>query len=84
MARSGTPTSTASVPADLAEIGLADAPADAILMVEWAERWPAMPKRRLDIVLGFGPGDGRQITIEARGPGWQRALRALGVFGAAG
>jgi tRNA threonylcarbamoyladenosine biosynthesis protein TsaE len=63
---------------ELGEIGLADAPGGALLLVEWAERWPGLPARRLDIALDYAPGGGRDLTVAAHGAGWERALRALG------
>lgn len=65
-------------PEELAEIGLMDAPRNAILMVEWAERWPDLPRRRLDIFLEFEEGGGRRLIFEPKGPGWQRVMRVLG------
>jgi tRNA threonylcarbamoyladenosine biosynthesis protein TsaE len=62
---------------ELAEIGLADAPRDAILLVEWAERWPGLPARRMDIALDFAPGGGRDVTVTTEGGGWDRMFRAL-------
>jgi tRNA threonylcarbamoyladenosine biosynthesis protein TsaE len=68
-------------PGELGEIGLGDAPPDALLLVEWAERWPGLPPRRLDIALAFAPGGGRTVTVSPRGAGWEGALRALGALG---
>ena len=68
-------------PVELDEIGLADAPPDAILLVEWAERWPDLPQRRLEIALAIAPDGGRDVTVTARGAGWERARRALGALG---
>ena len=68
-------------PDELVEIGLADAPRDAILLVEWAERWPGLPARRVDIALDFAPDGGRDVTVTPEGAEWERVLRALEVFG---
>jgi tRNA threonylcarbamoyl adenosine modification protein YjeE len=68
-------------PEELAEIGLADAPPDAILLVEWAERWPGLPARRIDIALAFAPDGGRVVTVTTEGAGWGRVLRAIGAQG---
>jgi tRNA threonylcarbamoyladenosine biosynthesis protein TsaE len=69
-------------PDELVEIGLAGAPRDAILMVEWAERWPGLPARRMDVALDFAPDGGRDVTVTTEGAGWDRALRALRALGA--
>ena len=66
---------------ELEEIGLADAPADALVLVEWAERWPALPTRRLDIRLEFAPAGGRTLIVTPHGPGWAAALERLGTLG---
>jgi tRNA threonylcarbamoyladenosine biosynthesis protein TsaE len=71
-------------PDELGEIGLADAPADAVLLVEWAERWPGLPARRLEIALSYAPAGGRNVTVTPHGPGWTRAMRALEGLGAFG
>ena len=63
-------------PEELAEIGLSDALEHAILLVEWPDRWPGLPARRLDIALS-GAGEGREIAVTAHGQGWQHALDAL-------
>ena len=60
-------------PAETAELGLEDAFASAITVVEWAERLgPLLPDRRLTIELGFVPGapDARRAAVSATGPGW--------------
>jgi tRNA threonylcarbamoyl adenosine modification protein YjeE len=66
-------------PEELGEIGLGDLPPDAILLVEWAERWPGLPARRIDISLAFAPDDGRSVTVAAGGAG-ARILHALEVL----
>jgi tRNA threonylcarbamoyladenosine biosynthesis protein TsaE len=66
-------------PDEVAELGLADAPPDAILLVEWAGRWPGLPARRLDIALDFAGEEGRSLGLTPRGAGWERVLRMLGV-----
>jgi tRNA threonylcarbamoyl adenosine modification protein YjeE len=67
-------------PEELAEIGLPDALEHAILLVEWPDRWPGLPARRLDIALS-GSGESRKIEVTARGQGWHRALDALRAAG---
>jgi tRNA threonylcarbamoyladenosine biosynthesis protein TsaE len=67
-----------------AELGLDDALADAICLVEWPDRLGALtPARRLDITLSMAAGDdpmidpGRWIEVRAHGSGWDAALAAL-------
>lgn len=61
---------------EIAEIGLGDALDHALLLVEWPERWPDLPERRLDISL-TASGEGREIRVAAHGSGWDAALEAL-------
>lgn len=61
---------------EVAEIGLTDALAHAILLVEWPERWTGLPERRLDVALALA-GEGRDIAVTARGAGWEPAIAAL-------
>lgn len=63
-------------PEETAEVGLSEAADHAILLVEWPERWPDIPARRLDLALAPA-GEGRDIEVAAQGPGWERALGAL-------
>jgi tRNA threonylcarbamoyladenosine biosynthesis protein TsaE len=59
--------------AEIAELGLEEAFATAITLVEWADRLgPALPPRRLMLALDLLPGDedARSARIEAHGPGW--------------
>lgn len=65
---------------EIAELGLDEAFATAIAVVEWADRLgPAMPARHLAIVLDFVPGedDARTARITATGPGWDWLPAAL-------
>ncbi len=66
-------------PEEMAELGLADAPPDAILLVEWADRWPGLPARRLEIAIAFAEDGGRSLALTPQGQGWESALRALGL-----
>lgn len=61
---------------EIAEIGLEDALDHALLLVEWPERWPDLPERRLEITL-TAAGEGREIRIMAHGEGWETVLKAL-------
>jgi tRNA threonylcarbamoyladenosine biosynthesis protein TsaE len=55
-------------PGDAFELGLDDALADGITLIEWPERLgPLLPRRRLDVVLEAGAGSGRR----ARLTGWE-------------
>lgn len=70
-----------SGPEGCAELGLDDAFAEAIVLVEWPDRLGAMtPARRLALALDFaGPSeaDGRRLDVQATGEGWGPALAAL-------
>lgn len=68
-------------PDELDELGLADASREAILLIEWAERWRGLPARRLDIALDFTGEIARSLAITPHGTGWKRALGALGLPG---
>ena len=59
-------------PEETAELGLDDALATAITLIEWPDRLgPLRPARRLDLVLAFAPADAaRTVTLTAVGPGW--------------
>ena len=50
--------------------------ADAVTLVEWADRAPAaLPEDRLDIALRYVPEGGREIRIRPRGDRWNDAAR---------
>jgi tRNA threonylcarbamoyladenosine biosynthesis protein TsaE len=58
---------------EIVELGLEEAFADAICLVEWADRLgPALPARHLLLELDFVPGDddARRARIVAAGEGW--------------
>jgi tRNA threonylcarbamoyladenosine biosynthesis protein TsaE len=63
---------------ELAELGLEDAVGQAIVLVEWPERWSDQPDRRLDITLEALEDDRRQIRVRGLGGGWDRVMNALG------
>lgn len=69
-------------PDEIEWLGVLDAPADAVIAIEWADRLPdALPADRLEIA--FTPADGadrRTLTWTAHGP---RAERALALVSAA-
>jgi tRNA threonylcarbamoyladenosine biosynthesis protein TsaE len=56
-------------PAEVFELGLDDAFADAITLIEWPERaGDLLPADRLDLTLSFGDGpDGRRARLDGRG-----------------
>ena len=62
---------------ELAEIGLEDAVDRAILLVEWPERWPARPDRRLDIEISVEPDETRTLIIRPRGHGWEPVVSVV-------
>ena len=65
---------------ELAELGLEDAFATAICVVEWADRLgSARPARTLAIHLDFAhaSGDARRATFTSAGPGWDWLPDAL-------
>ena len=62
--------------ADLTELGW-DETADGIVLVEWPERaGTRLPKWRLDVTIDFH-GDGRRVTLEPHGEGWQTRLHGF-------
>ncbi|MFN3614260.1 MAG: tRNA (adenosine(37)-N6)-threonylcarbamoyltransferase complex ATPase subunit type 1 TsaE [Rubrimonas sp.] len=65
-------------PAEAMELGLIDAFATAICLIEWPDRLgPFAPARALDVALDIAPaGTGRTITITPHGSGWQAAMAA--------
>jgi tRNA threonylcarbamoyladenosine biosynthesis protein TsaE len=63
-------------PEEAAELGLEDAFATAICLVEWPDRLGARaPARALGARLGFR-GEGRTLTLSPRGSGWEAVLGA--------
>lgn len=73
-------------PDELAELGLDEAFATAICVVEWADRLgEARPQRLLSIHLDFAveAGDARRATLTATGPGWDWLAGALAGAGLA-
>ena len=62
---------------ELDEIGLEDAIDAAIVLVEWPERWPDLPGRRLDIQILTQQNGSREIRFEPIGPNWDRITDRL-------
>ena len=72
--------------AEIAELGLEDAFATAVCLVEWADRLgPALPARRLMLALDMPPGgdDIRRARLAAFGSGWHWLPAALATAEAA-
>ncbi len=66
-------------PEEIDRLGILDAPADAVLAIEWADRLPeALPADRLDIAFASASGpEDRILSWTARGPRADRALASL-------
>ncbi|MEZ5954668.1 MAG: tRNA (adenosine(37)-N6)-threonylcarbamoyltransferase complex ATPase subunit type 1 TsaE [Hyphomonas sp.] len=61
---------------ELVELGW-DETADGVALVEWPERAGAkLPKWRLDLTIEF-LGEGRRVTLEPHGEGWQTRLHGF-------
>jgi tRNA threonylcarbamoyl adenosine modification protein YjeE len=72
--------------AEAAELGLEDAFATALCLVEWADRLgPALPARRLmlDLEMLEGGEDIRRARLTAAGGGWEWLPNALATAAAA-
>jgi tRNA threonylcarbamoyladenosine biosynthesis protein TsaE len=65
-------------PEEALELGIEDALAEGIVLIEWPDRLGALlPPERLDVMLAPGTGpDARTATIDA-GRGWASRLRSL-------
>ncbi len=58
-------------PADVWELGIEDALADGISLIEWPERLgELLPRERLDIELAFGPATDARTATVAPSSGW--------------
>jgi tRNA threonylcarbamoyladenosine biosynthesis protein TsaE len=68
-----------SDPAEAVELGLDEAFARAIALIEWPDRLgPLRPARALTALLSFEPGrEGRRLDLTGDGPGWDGVLAAL-------
>jgi tRNA threonylcarbamoyladenosine biosynthesis protein TsaE len=66
-------------PDEVIEIGIEEAQAEAISLIEWPERMgPLLPADRLDIVLSFtGDDDGRRSELRGHGS-WRERLAEAG------
>lgn len=64
-------------PEDAAELGLAEALDEGLVLVEWPDKLAALPKDRLDIDIRIvGEGGRREARLVGRGS-WARRLEAL-------
>lgn len=61
---------------ELHEIGLEDAVAQSVVLVEWPERWPNPPSRRLEISITPSPGEDRTLRVDAIGA-WCEVIERL-------
>jgi tRNA A37 threonylcarbamoyladenosine biosynthesis protein TsaE len=68
-----------SDPAEAMELGLDEAFARSIALIEWPDRLgPLRPARALTARLSFEPGrEGRRLDLTGEGVGWDRVLAAL-------
>ena len=63
-------------PEELVELGW-DETQDGVALVEWPERaGDHLPQWRLDVRIEFA-GEGRRVTLEPRGEGWQTRLHGF-------
>jgi tRNA threonylcarbamoyladenosine biosynthesis protein TsaE len=71
-------------PEEAWELGIEDAFADGISLIEWPERAAAvLPADRLDIMLRQGPTEASRRAEIAAGPGWAARLAAIAAEGSA-
>ena len=66
-------------PDDALELGLEDALAEGITLIEWPERIAGLlPKERLDLTLSFAPGNDNARHLHLAGHGdWASRLQAV-------
>ena len=65
-------------PEEAWELGIEDAFADGVSLIEWPERAAALlPADRLEITLSQGPAPNARRATIAGGPGWAARLAAL-------
>jgi len=63
-------------PGEVVELGW-DETQDGVALVEWPERAGTyLPDWRLDVTIDFS-GEGRRVTLEPRGEGWQTRLHGF-------
>ena len=65
-------------PGEIVELGLDDALADGVLLVEWPERLgPLLPAERLDLTLAQGPAQDARVARLAAHGAWVERLPGL-------
>jgi tRNA threonylcarbamoyladenosine biosynthesis protein TsaE len=65
-------------PEDAYELGIEDAFADGIALIEWPERLGGlMPREHLQVALGAGKNDKARIAILSPSPGWADRVAGL-------
>lgn len=65
-------------PSETLELGLDDAFAEAVVIVEWPDRLgAALPARRIDLALDVTADDARRARLALRGGGWAHVDAAL-------
>ena len=62
---------------ELQEIGLEDAVADAVVLLEWPERWSSLPERLVKIDIRVTGTDERLLEVTFAGGGWADLTRKL-------
>ncbi|MTJ84156.1 MAG: tRNA (adenosine(37)-N6)-threonylcarbamoyltransferase complex ATPase subunit type 1 TsaE [Telmatospirillum sp.] len=66
-------------PEDALELGVEDAFAEGISLIEWPDRLgPWLPRDRLTVALSAGDADGSRHAVLTGGPDWARRLQTLG------
>ena len=65
-------------PSEAAELGLEEALAEGILLVEWPDRAPdALDPGRLCIAISYGTGDDARTVAISGGPAWRDRMARL-------
>lgn len=63
---------------ELTEIGLEEALASCLVLIEWADRFPEiLPEDALRIDISVGPSGERHISFSAPSPTWQERLSPI-------
>lgn len=65
-------------PRDVIELGIEDAMADGLTLIEWPEKLGSLlPPRRLVVKLSYGEGESDRIAVLEGGGDWPARLRGL-------
>lgn len=64
-------------PEDLIELGLEDAVPQAVVLVEWPERWSEVPERHLALDLRITGEQSRHLTLRAHGDAWRHVVQSM-------